>query len=111
MTTEVNEEKISNAEGQHAVLGLSLDNVAVPTRHPEAQWFPEAGLGLFLTWGIASIHGNLELSWGMIANTTWDAAGAPGNKVTPEEYWKLAGRFDPQRCGRVSICRAGRDAS
>ncbi len=96
MTTEVNEEKISNAEGQHAVLGLSLDNVAVPTRHPEAQWFPEAGLGLFLTWGIASIHGNLELSWGMIANTTWDAAGAPGNKVTPEEYWKLAGRFDPQ---------------
>jgi len=64
------------------------------TTHPEAQWFGEAGLGLFIHWGISSVHGGIDLSWGMMAGTPWDAGR---NKVTPEEYFALADRFRPDR--------------
>lgn len=82
---------------QHAVLGMRPEGVVSRNpSHPEAQWFGDAGLGLMIHWGIAAVRGNLELSWSMIANTPWDAAGAPGNKVTPAEYWALAPRFQPE---------------
>lgn len=82
---------------QHAILGLDTrKSISSRPSHPEAQWFGEAGLGLMIHWGIASAHGNLELSWGMVANTPWDSAGAPQNKVTPREYWNLAGGFCPR---------------
>ncbi len=83
------------AQDQHAALGLDIDKRSVHTTHPEAQWFPKAGLGLFIHWGIASIHGDLDLSWGMMANTNYDRAAEGRNKVTPEAYWNLAERFDP----------------
>lgn len=28
--------------------------------HPYAQWFPDAGLGLFIHWGIASVDASLQ---------------------------------------------------
>jgi alpha-L-fucosidase len=59
------------------------------TTHPEAQWFAEAGLGLFVHWGLASVHGNIDLSWGMIHGM------GGGEKITPEEYFRLAERFQP----------------
>lgn len=64
--------------------------------HPEALWFADAGLGLMIHWGIAALHGKLDLSWAMIANTPYDRAGAPHNKITPRDYWALADRFAPQ---------------
>ncbi len=36
------------------------------TTHPDAQWFGEAGFGLFIHWGICSAHGGIDLSWGMV---------------------------------------------
>ncbi|HRJ71989.1 MAG TPA: alpha-L-fucosidase [Terrimicrobiaceae bacterium] len=83
--------------GQHAALGMRPEGIVSsrPT-HPEAQWFGTAGLGLMVHWGLPAVHGNLETSWSMIANTPWDAAGAPGNKITPAEYWKLAADFRPE---------------
>ena len=68
---------------------------SVHTTHPDAQWFPEAGLGLFVHWGLASVHGNLDLSWSMVRNTTWDVSEQGRNKVTPNQYWALAERFKP----------------
>jgi alpha-L-fucosidase len=35
--------------------------------HPDAQWFPKAGLGLFMHWGIHSVAG-IQPSWAMIRN-------------------------------------------
>jgi alpha-L-fucosidase len=64
------------------------------TTHPDAQWFPDAGLGLFIHWGITSVDGHMDLSWSMIADTPWDKGSA---KLTPEQYWKLAERFNPDR--------------
>ncbi len=87
----------AGAAAQHAALGLHARGpISVRPEHPEAQWFGEAGLGLMVHWGLASVHGGIDLSWGMMANTPWDAAGAPSNKITPAEYWKLEERFRPQ---------------
>ena len=84
------------ATDQHAALGLNTASIrSTHTRHPQAQWFPRAGLGLFIHWGIASVHGDLDLSWGMIANTVYDAAAQGKNKLPPEEYWKLAEHIQP----------------
>lgn len=65
-----------------------------PNRHPEAQWFGTAGLGLFLHWGISSVDGRIDLSWGMMADTPWDQGAF---KLTPEQYFALAERFKPDR--------------
>jgi len=63
------------------------------TTHPAAQWYPDAALGLFLHWGISSVHGSIDLSWGMMADTPWQT----NHKITPVEYFSLADRVHPQR--------------
>ncbi len=40
------------------------------TTHPDAQWFPAAGMGLFMHWGIHSVAG-AQPSWDMIAHYIW----------------------------------------
>jgi alpha-L-fucosidase len=90
----MSEQTDGQAAEQQALLG-SISMQSTPNLHPEAQWFPEAGLGLFIHWGIASVHGNLDLSWSMMAHTTWDASAGGRNKITPTDYWKLAERFKP----------------
>ncbi|MBX7259725.1 MAG: hypothetical protein K1Y02_25440, partial [Candidatus Hydrogenedentes bacterium] len=55
------------AQEQHKVIGVQDTNAAQDsfhrTTHADAQWYPEAGLGLFIHWGIASVQGDAELSW------------------------------------------------
>lgn len=89
-----------SAKQQHTLIGVQEDNATDAfqrTTHPGAQWFPEAGLGLFLHWGISSAHprGGQEISWAMMKNLPWD----PDNRhtVTPREYFALAETFDPQK--------------
>ena len=57
---------------------------------PGSQWYPKAGLGLFIHWGISSVDGYLDLSWGM-------RKGFPYSPriCTPEEYFALAKYFHP----------------
>jgi alpha-L-fucosidase len=57
------------------------------TDHPDAQWFGNASLGLFLHWGISSVHGDIDLSWPMILNM------GRGVKLKPTDYWNLADDF------------------
>lgn len=64
------------------------------TTHPDAQWFGNAGLGLFLHWGISSVDGRGDISWFMMKDTPWDKGAL---KITPEQYWALADRFNPNR--------------
>ncbi len=91
------------ADQQQALLGHGgTARAGGHTAHPRAQWFPQAGLGLFIHWGIAAVHGNVDLSWGMMAHTPWDASAGGANKITPAQYWRLAeqfhpGPYDPQR--------------
>ena len=85
------------ASFQHAVIGIDeVPKSYTRTDHPDAQWFPEAGLGMFLHWGLSSVDGNMDLSWGMMAYTPYDGNLFNGNKMKPTEYWKLAERFNPE---------------
>jgi len=62
------------------------------TTHPDAQWFPDAGMGLFLHWGIHSVAG-VQASWAMIQD--YPCAGE--KTLTVEEYFALADKFNPQK--------------
>ena len=64
---------------------------------PGSRWFPGAGLGLFIHWGISSVDGYLDLSWGMMKDFPYSPRVCP-----PAEYFALAERFNP---GRYDPCR------
>lgn len=72
---------------------LGWSQAATHNMNPDAQWFADAGLGLFLHWGISSVDGRIDISWSMMKDTPWDRDS--GVKVTPEQYWTLADRFNP----------------
>lgn len=59
----------------------------------ENNWFKGAKLGFFYHFGIASVHGGIDLSWSMIKNTPWCMNDE--EKITPKEYFKLAEKFNP----------------
>jgi alpha-L-fucosidase len=77
------------------------------TTHPEAQWFANAGLGLFIHFGLSSVDGRVDLSWGMMADTPWDKGAF---KLTPEAYFALAERFSPDKYDPDHWLRAARQA-
>ncbi len=54
-------------KGEHAEIGVapSKDTGSSHTLHPDAQWYPDAGLGLFIHWGISSVRA-MNISWPMI---------------------------------------------
>ncbi len=61
-------------------------------KHPDAHWFPDAGLGLFIHWGIASTAATGDISWGMLANKPWT-----DKTVTPNIYYSRAEQLKPDR--------------
>ncbi len=71
------------------------------TTHPDAQWYAQAGLGLFFHWGISSVEGKGDLSWGMIHRPSGfprrqaEAHGlyAVQTTMTPAAYWRQAEGF------------------
>ena len=74
-----------------------LDEVeAVPferTDHPNAQWFPQAGFGLFMHWGIHSVAG-VQPSWAMIKDYPY---GTDKTEYHGKGYYTLLDKFDPQK--------------
>lgn len=60
------------------------------TSHPDAQWFPQANMGLFMHWGIHSVAG-IQPSWAMIR----DYPHAGTDRYPRERYYGLASSFDP----------------
>lgn len=53
---------------QHSEIGIPTvkNPAAVHTSHPDTQWYPAAGLGLFLHWSISSVKA-MNISWPMIS--------------------------------------------
>lgn len=74
------------------------------TQHPDAQWFGDASMGLFVHWGIASVDGEIDLSWPMIFNM------GQGKKLAPVDYWKLADRFKAENYDPMHWLQAAKDA-
>ena len=82
------------ANAQHLILGQqasgSTQLQARTNTHPDAQWFPKAGFGLFVHIGMSAVHGGIDLSWGMLKNKSWE-----DGEISPVEYWSLADRWNP----------------
>jgi alpha-L-fucosidase len=74
------------------------------TAHPDAQWFGDASLGLFLHWSISSAHGGIDLSWPMITNM------GSGLKLKPADYWKLADKFKAEHYDPNLWLKAAKEA-
>src|SRR5688572_26833647 len=78
---------------EHSVIGVAgaakEPDTSQHTQHPGAQWFGDAGLGLFIHWGIASVRA-MNISWPMFDRGT-------GAAITPDEYWTQAKDFNPKK--------------
>jgi alpha-L-fucosidase len=62
------------------------------TTHPDAQWWPHAGLGLFMHWGIISEFGPSGEAW----SGRWTQAREDKGVFHPQEQlWKAAETFNP----------------
>ena len=105
----------STVQAEHGDIGVAEETSASHTQHPDAQWYPDAGLGLFIHWGIASVKA-INISWPMIPGRAlakkhitdpaereriiregdYNLDGKP-NSITPNEYWELAKDFNPQK--------------
>lgn len=81
------------ADNQAKALGQSKPRVPQEkNNHPDAQWFPDAGLGLFIHWGLTSTDASGDLSWGMLANKPWkDQTITPNNYYAAAKCWKPDG--------------------
>jgi alpha-L-fucosidase len=80
------------ADAQAGILDQSAQITGSPNTHPDAQWFPDAGLGLFIHWGIASVGATGDLSWGMLANKPWK-----DQTVTPNTYYAWIHQWNPDK--------------
>jgi alpha-L-fucosidase len=78
------------ADAQAAILDQSSQRPVSSNKHPDAQWFPDAGLGLFIHWGIASVGASGDISWGMLANKPWK-----DKTVTPNTYYSWIKQWKP----------------
>lgn len=98
---------------EHSQIGIDKQESKEHSLHPDAQWFPEAGLGLFIHWGISSVRA-MSISWPMIPGRPLGVTrinnqqerdriiremdyNLNGKKpeITPREYWEMAKDFNP----------------
>src|SRR5574344_453325 len=80
------------------------ESVIVPNPNPDAQWFPDASLGLFMHWGIHSVVG-AQPSWAMINHYKWN-----GGYCSPDKYYALTGQFNPQNYNPDKYLKAAKEA-
>ena len=81
---------------QHELIGVQDDFEGgaefVPTNHPGAAWFKDAGMGMFVHFGISSVFGACDLSWGMIEEYPWGGKVNTRPRPTPRQYYEVGMR-------------------
>jgi alpha-L-fucosidase len=128
---EVPQRKSSEAEtvgDEHAAIGVAKEKATTHTIHPDAQWYPDAGMGLFIHWGLASVKA-MNISWPMIPGRAlakerisdpaereriiregdWNLNGKK-QEITPNQYWAMARDFKPQKYDPDQWLKAANDA-
>lgn len=93
------------AQGQAAALGQSQIRPGSRNTHPDAQWFPDAGLGLFIHWGVVSTRGSGDLSWCMLANKPWR-----DQTITPNQYYGTIRDWKPDAMNYDRMLEAAKKA-
>ena len=78
--------------------------VVFPNPAPGAQWYPSAGLGLFMHWGIHSTRG-AQPSWNMIKGYRYG-----GTYHSREEYYSWALDWEPDNFCPEKYLRAAKEA-
>lgn len=86
------------------LLSGPAQHLVFPNPSQGAQWFPSAGLGLFMHWGIHSMIG-AQPSWNMIKGYEWG-----GEYHSRQEYYGQANCFDPQDYNPDRYLKAAKDA-
>ncbi len=80
------------AAEQAKTLGQAKQVSSSTNTHPDAQWFSEAGMGLFIHWGIAAIQAKGDFSWCMLKEKAW-----LDGTVTPNEYYGSMKDWHPDK--------------
>ena len=113
---------------EHDVIGVNSTQSSSHPVHPDAQWYPDAGLGLFIHWGISSVKA-MYISWPMIPGGAlakqriakpsereriireedWNLKGKKP-EITPNQYWKMAKDFNPQKYDPDQWFKAAKEA-
>lgn len=102
---------------------------AAPAPPPDAQWFPDAALGLFLHWDPAAVKG-INIGWSdipgrriaarkeklspgevqrIVREDDYNLEGKPW-PITPNQYWALAKDFKPDAYDPDKWLRAAKAA-
>jgi alpha-L-fucosidase len=111
--TRATSRETAEVQAEHGQIGNAATTSTLHSSHPDAQWFPDAGLGLFLHWGISSVSA-MNISWPMIPGRPLAKVRIKsrdeidrivrdmdyqldGKKpvITPLDYWKMAADFNP----------------
>ncbi|HEX3355773.1 MAG TPA: alpha-L-fucosidase, partial [Tepidisphaeraceae bacterium] len=118
----------STAKAEHDMIGAGKEEAATHTLNPDAQWYPDAGFGLFIHWGVSSVKA-MNISWPMIPGRAlaakkiddpaererivregdWNLNGKP-NSITPNQYWEMAKDFNPQKYDPDKWLQAAKEA-
>ncbi|EIP99651.1 alpha-L-fucosidase [Opitutaceae bacterium TAV1] len=119
----------ATVQAEHEAIGVSARaDTAARTTHPDARWFPDAALGLFIHWGTSSVRA-MNLSNCMIVGRPLrkQRIGDPTEReriirekdynldgreprITPNEYWTMAKDFNPQAYDPDKWLAAAKDA-
>jgi alpha-L-fucosidase len=95
---------VENVQAEHDALGNTTAAKISHTTNPDAQWYPDAGLGLFIHWGIASVKG-INISWSMR-----DGLNGKPAQITPNDYFAMAKDFNPTNYNPDKWLKAAKDA-
>ncbi|QNN22471.1 hypothetical protein HED60_09360 [Planctomycetales bacterium ZRK34] len=106
----VADEKTDAAAGQHSEIGIAQAGGAKSGRLVPAggRWFPKAGLGLFVHYGLASVGGHQDLSWAMMKDCPWNKGNS--GVMTPNDYYAMAKRFKAEHFDPERWLKAAKDA-
>lgn len=115
-------------KAEHSGINISTkEGNYIHTTKKNAQWFADAGFGLFIHWGISSVKA-INISWSMIpgrilATAKPDSAelkrifsendyNLNGKKpeITPNQYFEMAKDFNPQNYNPDEWIKAAKDA-
>jgi alpha-L-fucosidase len=116
-----------NVNAEHGMINMATEKVTTHSLHPDAQWFPDAGLGLFIHWGLASVK-NLDISWPMIPGRALSGKKLDSEElarvvrekdfnlngkppvITPKAYFAMAKDFNPGKYDPDKWIKAAKEA-